>query len=193
MHFPDFSKLEDEEVLEKFRKLTWNECSQTRDEQISNIRQFPPNKELYPLWVMDRLKEAMREYVRGEWWASIALCGMVAEFIINTMLECYLPKIKECLPGIKEIKNLHGFKLAGKITILKCCGVINERDYGRLEDIRSIRNEYIHFKKLSDKEREKLKSDNFKVLQHLFDLLDAGNMKNNYMEYLTYLVKKYGR
>ena len=194
MRFPDFSKLKDEEVLEEFGKLTWNECSQTKDKQISNIRQFPPNKEFYfPFWVMDRLKEAMREYVRGEWWSSIALCGMIAEFTVNSMLESYLSKIKECLPGIKKMKDLLGSRLSEKIKILKCCNIINEGDYERLEDMRDTRNEYVHFKELSEKEREKLKSDNFKMLKHLFDLLDKENISTKYLEYLNYLIKKYGR
>jgi len=44
---------------------------------------------LFPQWIMDRFKEALDQYVRGEWISSISLCGDIVEFVVNEFWTAY--------------------------------------------------------------------------------------------------------
>ena len=43
-----------------------------------------------PVWVMDRFKEGIDQYVCGQWLSSIALAGIIAEFLSFHLMEEYV-------------------------------------------------------------------------------------------------------
>ena len=174
--------------LEDWNKFVLNENFQDREKQQRNIHALPDKKELLlPHWIMDRLKEAMDQYAKGQWLSSITLCGAIVEFLARSIPEAYEDKINKKLP-----KNLFV-----RLQLLKCYGILDEKDYKRLDEVRKSRNKIIHpeLKKISKvsrgpeliKYQELLKSKNLKVLENLLDFFDKKNIFSKYSDYLKYL------
>ena len=177
------NEISDEERLEDWKKFVWNENFQSEDKQRQNIRKlFPKEKTLcFPLWIMGRLKEAMDQYVKGQWSSSIALCGMIVEFLINSMLKAYKKQANREFPN-RELPN----NLAGGLLLLYCIKILDKEDFEKLDEVRKLRNNYIHLKKLSKNEQEKQKEDNLKALENLIYYFDIQNI-SEYSDYLRYL------
>lgn len=174
--------------LEDWNKFVWNENFQDEEKQQRNIHALPDKKELlFPHWIMDRLKEAMDQYAKGQWLSSITLCGAIVEFLARSIPEAYEDKINK-----KHPKNLFA-----RLQRLKRYGILDEKDYKRLDEVRIIRNDVIHpeLKKISKvsrgpeliKYQELLKSKNLKVLENLLDFFDKKNILSKYSDYLKYL------
>lgn len=184
LHYPN--EISDEERLDHWKNFVWNENFQSEDKQRQNIRKlFPKEKTLcFPLWIMDRLKEAMDQYVKGQWSSSIALCGMIVEFLMNSMLEAYKKQANREFPN-RELPN----NLAGGLLLLYCIKILDKEDFEKLDEVRKLRNNYIHLKKLSKNEQEKQKEDNFKALENLIYYFDIENI-SKYSDYLRYLLEE---
>jgi hypothetical protein len=68
---------------------------QSPDNVLRNIRDLPPiGLQQVPEWIMDRVKDAADDYVRGRWLSSIALCGVIGEFLSFHLLENYVRDAK---------------------------------------------------------------------------------------------------
>jgi len=185
MRLPNFSRLSNEQILEEWRKFVRNGNFQDEDKQRSNLRGFPDGKELlFPPWIMDRLKEAMDEYVRGHWWSSIALCGMIVEFVARSMAEAFREKISNKFSLMKVPGGV-----VENLLMLKDCGILDEEDFGKLDQVREYHDKYLHLRKIEkeEKEQEELKLDSFKALKRLLDFFDVNNMGRKYLGYLEYL------
>ncbi len=84
------------EFLAKWDKAVWNKNRQEKYQKLLNIRDLPKKVELdLPEWIMDRLKEGLDQYVRGEWLSSISLCGVIVEFLAQSLELVYSNKIPQ--------------------------------------------------------------------------------------------------
>ncbi len=180
---PDLSEFD----LEKWNKYVRNANYQTEDQQQQNLQNLIEEKTLLlQLWIMDRLKEAMDQYVKGGWMSSIALCGAIAEFVTETLIRAYKIRITK----MKFPKNF-----AGNLQKLLCNNILDIWDFELLDEIRKIRNKQIHPAELSKSRLEQgleeykiqLKSKNLKGLKDLFAFFDHENISTKCPEYLVYL------
>jgi hypothetical protein len=130
---------------------------------------------------MDRFKEALDQYVRGEWLSSIVLCGAIVEFVTEDFFKAYSEKIpKGHLPKRRGvIKNLEK---------LKQFEILNDEDYYRLHDVRDLRDKHIHLLLLG-RDVELLRSDSARALKNLCEFFDEANMRRNYQSYFLYADK----
>lgn len=127
---------------------------------------------------MDRFKEALDQYVRGEWLSSIALCGTIAESVVGDFFE-----VDDYKRRISARDSNRSNNAKANLLVLKAYGILHEEDYQRLDDVRKIRNSYIHPEKLRDPELQQ--ADNLIVLSKLCEFFGEGNMKR-YQEYFFY-------
>jgi hypothetical protein len=164
--------------------LVWNE---NRDRQkpilnrvlaFQNVARSITGILLFPQWIMDRFKEALDQYARGEWLSSIALCGAIVEFVVADFFE--VDEYKQRIP-VRDRTKTNNAKT--NLLILKAYNILHEADYQRLDDVRKIRNSYIHPEKLRDTESQR--GDNLVVLTKLCEFFDETNMKK-YQEYFFY-------
>jgi len=148
----------------------------------------PMSKLLFPQWIMDRFKEALDQYVRGQWLSSISLCGDIVEFIVNEFWSASLERI----PGEKRKTPSESAKR--NLKTLADCEVIDEKDCGRLLFVRKTRDSHIHYQlrdRLLDDYPERLRSDNFEVLKKLSEFFAIDNVESKYSRYLDFASKAY--
>ncbi len=171
-------------LLLSWDKLVWNE---NKDKQkpnldrllaIQNVTRNITGILLFPRWTMDRFKEALDQYVRGEWISSIALCGAIVEFIVADFFE--VDEYKQRIP-VRDRKRSNNIK--SDLLVLKAYQILHDEGYQRLDDVRKIRNTYIHPKKLRDTKSQR--EDNLAALTKLCEFFDETNMKQ-YEEYFFY-------
>lgn len=176
----DISNLNDEqktEFLKKWNKAVWTRNSQSIEQKLSNIKNLVAIKIAVPEWVMDRLKEAADHYVNGFWLSAIALTESICEFLTYYFLEEYV--IKNGIDNLIE----HNKKLQSqyqRLRLLKKLTVLSEQEWKLLDEIRDIRNKYIHLNKI-DFNGNQIKEDSLKSLKNLITFLNdkAEQLKQN--------------
>jgi hypothetical protein len=146
---------------------------------------------LFPMWVMDRFKEALDQYTRGEWLSSISLCGDIVEFIVSEFWD--VPAyIQEIPSGMRKKSN----KVRRSLQTLKEYHVIEEEDFGRLDCVRTMRDDHVHefsHKRLRHDYVERLESDNIKALRTLAEFFSDTNIRTKYNEYLQFARQRSGQ
>jgi hypothetical protein len=174
---------EDNQYHTSWGSLVWNENKDRQRrpfEKLLAIHQLIQNVSmlLFPHWGMDRFKEALDQYVRGEWLSSIVLCGAIVEFVTEDFFKAYREKIpKGHLPRKRGvIKNL---------AKLKQFGILNDEDYCRLREVRDLRDKHIHLLLLG-RDVELLRSDSARALKNLCEFFDEANMRQHYQNYFLY-------
>jgi hypothetical protein len=186
----NLSQQENEKYLAHWNTLVGNENTNRAAEPTENIQSIQtilqklPNVSFFPHWVMDRFKEALNQFVRGEWVSSIILSGAIVEFIVTQFMDAY----KSVLPA--RDSSAHQVKMC--LLVLKGYGILADDDYQRLDDIRRIRNDYAHNSK---REKGKLlharrqKQDDLLVLAKLSEFFGLENMQSKserYFDYMSY-------
>ena len=152
--------------LRQWEALTVTKNAQHPDDVLRNIRDLPPiGLQLVPEWIMDRLKEAADDYVRGRWLSSIALCGVMGEFLSFHLLENYVRDngIGEVVRFSKRLGNQ-----GGRLSALKELQVLKEDEWKALDSIREIRNEYVHLNRTGNK----MKEDCLRSIRNLVEFLN---------------------
>jgi hypothetical protein len=134
---------------------------------------------IFPKWIMDRFKEAMDQYARGEWVSSIALCGAIVEFIVGDFFE-----VDEYKQGISVRDQNRSNNLKANLLVLKAYNILRDEDYQRLDDVRKKRNSYIHPQKVRDAKSQR--GDNLFVLSRLCEFFAVDNIFSKYQKYLDY-------
>lgn len=155
-------------ILEKWEGWVWTENVQNIDQQLLNIRDLPERIEIMvPHWIMDRLKEALNQYVKGQWLSSIVLCGAMVEFIANHLATTFRDKFP---------RGYHPPERLGKLlkALLKH-GILSEEDFELLDEIRDHRDKHIHLKRLGQ-DKISLKTDNLKVVENLINYLSKSQV-----------------
>jgi hypothetical protein len=152
--------------LKQWEGLTVTKNVQSPDNVLQNITDLPPiGLQQVPEWIMDRVKEAADDYVRGRWLSSIALCGVIGEFLSFHLLENYVRD-----SGIDEVvrfsKRLGSQE--GRLKTLKELRVLKEEEWKALDSIRKIRNEYVHLNRAGSK----MKEDSLKTIRNLVEFLN---------------------
>lgn len=152
--------------LKQWEGLTVTKNVQPPDNVLQNIRELPPiGLQQVPEWIMDRVKEAADHYVRGRWLSSIALCGVIGEFLSFHLLENYVRD-----KGIDEVirfsRRLGSQR--GRLSSLKELRVLKDDEWKALDSIREIRNEYVHLNRTGDR----MKEDSLKVIRSLVEFLN---------------------
>lgn len=150
---------------------------------IHNVLQ-PISVLLFPQWTMDRFKEALDQYSRGEWLSSISLCGDIVEFIVNEFWAAYnekIPREMRKTPSESTIRNL---------KLLLNLNVIDDEDYCRLSFARDKRDSHVHNypreKFLTQDYPKVLARDNLEVVAKLSEFFARDNMESKYKIYLEY-------
>lgn len=166
------STLTDEQkkdLLEKWIGATWTKSIQKPEQKLTNIKDIPAIKIIVPEWVMDRLKEASNNYVNGEWLSTIAISATISEFLTYYLLERYISE-----NGIDEIIK-HNKKLGSqdsRLKLLKDLKVLSEPNWKLLDEIRYIRNKYLHLNKI-DFAGSEIKNDCLKSIKNLIEFLNS--------------------
>ncbi len=174
-----------ERYTESWEKLVGNEntlpAAEPRQKVVAirRISEIIPGLLVFPQWVMDRFKEALDQYVRGEWMSSIVLCGLVVEFVISDLFGVYRDRI----PQREKLSDIAKMNL----IVLKSYGVLDDDDYQRLDDVRNLRNRYVHPRKLPTTSQQK--EDNFFALRKMCEFFSEGNMAAKYGDYFSYAAK----
>lgn len=182
------SERQREILLSSWDDLVWNENVEltpviekllARQNVLRNIR----SELLFPQWVMDRFKEACDQCVRGEWISSIALCGAIVEFVVGELFE--VEEYKQRIPARDRKRGNNA-----NLLVLRAYKILHEDDYERLDDVRKIRNSYVHPEKLHDIEPQR--ADNLTVLSKLCEFFAEANMKRYpaYFFYASQLMRK---
>lgn len=173
---PEVSK---DKYLAEWERLVWNENTQGKDQKLLSICELPEKIELLvPHWIMDRLKEVLNQYARGEWLSSITLCGTIVEFFVTDLFAAYKERIpKGEHPSDSVRKNL---------VKLRKFKIIDEEAYDRLYETRVLRDKHTHLKRLGQDARS-IKEDNLRVLKDLLRFFSRENVLPKYERYLAYL------
>ena len=111
----------------------------------------PITKLVFPQWIMDRYKEALDQYVRGEWISSILLCGDIVEFIVYEFWRAYNEDIhsdRRKNPAFSTENNLQ--TLSESDVAGDNHKIIGKEDYERLIAVRRLRDTHAHYR-LRDK------------------------------------------
>lgn len=172
-------------LLLSWDNLVWNENKDKQKPILDRLLAFQDVTRnitallLFPQWIMDRFKEALDQYTRGEWLSSIALCGAIVEFVVGDFLE--VDHYKQRIP-VRDRTRTNNAK--ANLLVLKAYNILHEEDYQRLDDVRKIRNSYIHPEKLRDTKLQR--EDNLAALTRLCEFFDETNMKQHYEEYFLY-------
>jgi len=117
--------------------------------------------------MMDRLKEAMKQYAEGQWFSSIALCGALVEFIGKRLLQNEIENSR--VPDNIDTSD----KLNKILKQLLGIHVISDHEFELLDWIRDFRDKHLHLKMLSQ-QKEELRNGNLAVLEKLLDYLMSG-------------------
>jgi len=167
----NFSTLTEEnktELLNKWLGAIGTKSTQKPEQKLENIKDLPAIKIIVPEWVMDRLKEASNHYVNGEWLSTIAISATISEFLTYYLLERYISE-----NGIDEIIK-HNKKLGSqdsRLKLLKDLNVLSEANWKLLDEIRDIRNKYIHLNKI-DFAGSVIKNNCLKSIKNLIEFLN---------------------
>lgn len=101
----------------------------------------------------------------GRWLSSIALCGVIGEFLSFHLLENYVREsgIDQVIRFSKRLGSQ-----GGRLSALKELRVLKEDEWKALDSIREIRNERVHLNRTGDK----MKEDSLKVIRSLVEFLN---------------------
>ena len=168
------------EILERYIEIT------TRETHTSIV---PHTERLFER-LLKPLRSAKKNYCLGEYSATIALCGTVAEMLALLVWEINDIRLKGEQIGRKEEEGIFGKTFddlvhARRLKILETFGFITGDQFKKFENIRKKRNSYLHSWSvdLSNEKQEAL--DLFKNIFQLFmeiteiGLADAGTVKIN--------------
>lgn len=174
----DISNLNDEQkndFLKKWGDAVWTKNSQDSDQKLNNIKNLVAIKVAVPEWVMDRLKESAEHYVNGAWLSSIALSESICEFLTYYFLEEYVVKngIDDIIEHNKKLKDQYQ-----RLQLVKKLSIISEQEWKLLDEIRDIRNKYIHLNKI-DFNGNEIKENCLKSLKNLITFLNNRTEKLN--------------
>ncbi len=156
---PSNDKLEREnekmhEVSNIENNILWTDQWQSISDKIENMKKISAIKAGFlHVWEMDRLKDAARHYINGEWLSTIAICGCICEFASHYLMEEYI----EGLPITnqekeKELEKKDDSTLFKRINKLFDNNRIDVRDKDIMHEIRKKRNEYLHLSTLETSE-----------------------------------------
>jgi hypothetical protein len=136
------------------------------------------------------LRSAKKNYCLGEYSATIALCGAVAEMLVLLLWEINEVRLKGQIIGKNEERGLFGKNFddlnhARRLNVLKTFGFISDDQFRKFEQVRKKRNSYLHSwtVNLSNEKQDALNS--FKLIFQLFmeiteiGLADAGTVRVN--------------
>jgi hypothetical protein len=171
-------------LLSSWNDLVWSENKEKQKSILDkllaqqSVARNMAGELFFPLWIMDRFKEALDQYVRGEWLSSIALCGAIVEFVVGDFFE--VSYYKQRIPTTDRRKTNN---TKTNLLVLKTYNILHEEDYQKLDDVRKIRNSYIHPEKLRDTDLQR--ADNLSVLTKLCQFFSDANMMR-YPEYFHY-------
>ena len=120
------------------------------------------------------LKNALSDYIVKNPTGTIALCGMIAEIMTNFLFIIWNEKARLNPMSKKSQIHMFGepFEQLGqkrKIGILREYGIITDATKSFFENIRKIRNDYVHPSKslvLIDNDAEKIFQNTNKMLKH---------------------------
>ena len=95
------------------------------------------------------LRHAKASFIIGNYWATIALCGMVAEMMATILFEISEFKINNCIMKKKDEELLFGSKFEKlrqqrRVKILHGYKIIDDKDKRHFDSIREVRNKYLH-------------------------------------------------
>lgn len=156
------------EIIKVWNNQVSNENTQIKEEIIRNIKELLSQDFCVDKIIMDRVKEAMDHYVKGQWFSSITLCGLICEYLSYIMIEEYINKNR--IDGIIK----HNKKLSnqfGRLELLKELGFITNDQHELLDKIRDIRNKYIHLE-LINQVAGRIKDDSFIIITNLIKFLN---------------------
>lgn len=179
------------ELLLNWDKFVWNENKEKQKSgpdrllAVQDVTREITGRLLFPQWIMDRFKEALDQNARGEWISSIALCGVIVEAIVGDFFE--VGKYKDRI-SLKDRKITNNTK--ANLLVLKAYDILRDEDYERLDDVRRIRNKYVHPEKLRDNKSQR--SDNLVALTKLCQFFNETNMKQ-YEDYIWYASELYAQ
>lgn len=156
--------------VQEWHGLVQTKNVQSRELILRNIRDLPPiGLQSVPEWVTDRVKEVADDYVRGRWLSSIALCGVIGEFLTFHLLENYVRE--NGIQGLIRYSKKWGYQ-QGRLTTLRELQVIREEERVALDSIRETRNKYVHLNRISSSE-EKIKPACIKSIKNLVGFLNT--------------------
>jgi hypothetical protein len=177
MQLPDKRK---KIFLEKWEnEVVWNENKQNNDQKLLNICNLPDEVEFAGVhWIMDRLKEAMGQYVRGEWFSSIIICGAIVEMVIDDLWKIYsfFQKISSGENRSDSVKR--------DLKKLNKWNLIDEDDFARLYTTRHLRDQHIHLRRLRQ-DVNSLKCDCLTAINNIVEFVQHNNMKKKYFQYIN--------
>jgi len=173
----DISGLTDEEkngLVKEWKKAVWTKSTQEVEQKLKNIRDLPALRIIVEEWVMDRLKEAADHYVNGLWLSSIALCESTCEFLSIYLLEKYISSkgIDKVIENALVSQNQYTTRLG----LLRDLSIISEKERKLLDEIRKIRNKYIHLNKI-DFIGGEIKKDSLISIKNLIEFLNHRTLK----------------
>src|SRR3989338_1417048 len=162
------SEKEVNEIIKIWNNQISNKNTQIETEIVKNIKDLISQDLCVDRIIMDRVKEAMDHYVKGQWVSSIALCGLICEYLSYIMIEEYIKRngIDGIIKYNKELSNQYGrLKLLGKLKF------ITEYQRKSLDQIRDIRNKYVHLERINEI-AGRIKEDNFIIITNLIKFLN---------------------
>ena len=166
----NLSEKEKLDFLDQWNRLVYTKNVQPLDAVLQNISDLPPiGLQMVPEWIMDRVKEAVDDYVRGRWLSSISLSGVIAEFLAFHLLENHVRN--KGIDGIIKFSRRLGDQ-SGRLRTLRELRVLKEEEWSALDCIREIRNEYVHLNKIEGA-GNKMKMDCLKSVRSLVEFLNA--------------------
>lgn len=96
----------------------------------------------------DLVSEARSLYVEGFYYSTVALCGVIGENICRTIVESAEITINQ--KKLENKKPLIKLDFSALNKILIGLNLISQNSYLNLENIRKLRNDYVHGKTLSN-------------------------------------------
>jgi hypothetical protein len=159
-----------QDLLDKWAEAVYTQNVQSSDDKLRNIRDLQRiHLESVPIWVMDRFKEVLDHYVSGQWLSTIALAGIIAEFVSFHLLEEYVKAngIRGLIKCSRRLGNQES-----RLKVLKELRAITETERLQLESIRTTRNEYIHLDKIAKSERN-IRTDALEAVSKLTVFLNG--------------------
>ncbi|MDY0133365.1 MAG: hypothetical protein RBR53_11960 [Desulforegulaceae bacterium] len=169
-----------EEVIDRYIEVTTKE---------THTAIVPHTERLFER-LLKPLRSAKKNYCLGEYSATIALCGTVAEMLALLLWEINEVRLRGQVIKKNEEKGLFGKNFddlnhARRLNVLKTFGFISDNQFQKFEQIRKKRNSYLHSwtVNLSNEKQDALNS--FKLIFQLFmeiteiGLADAGTVRVN--------------
>jgi len=168
----DLKELPEEDkhaLIDNWADAVYTQNVQSRDDKLRNIRDL---RRIHlggvPVWIMDRFKEMIDHYVCGQWLSSIAIGGIIAEYLSFHLVEEYV-KSNGIRRLIRHSRSLGNQKL--RLKALRKLDILTEDELKKLDFIRETRNEYVHLNTIRTTEK-KIKIDSLKVVGNLTEFLN---------------------